>query len=205
MDPIIEAISSAVFDMPRIYSIIGRLKKDRMELKNTSSPELPAKTTGLDFTEAMSALADGHKVRLPEWTGYWFQQGKDIKVFTRTGDVLDTPHWKFYAMREDWSIVTEGMGFDFCILALQSGKAVRTSLWSDGIYIVMNKPGGPMTTSWILCVHPGIGNFPWEADTICVFDKNWSIYQFPEKTVDSGLSSASGAELNPGSIIDQKP
>lgn len=206
MDPIIEAISSAVFDIPRIYSIIGRLKKDRMELKNTSSPELPAKIAGLDFTEAMSALADGHKVRLPEWTGYWFQQGNDIKVFSRTGDILDTPHWKFYGMREDWSIVTEGMGFDFAILALKAGKAVRCGLWPYGIFVKMQVPdaNSKMSLPYFYGTSPH-GVVPYSPDQIELQATTWEVYEIPKMGVDSGPSSLGAAELTPGPIIDQKP
>ncbi len=36
-------------------------------------------------------------------------------------------------MRKDFEEVTEGLGFEFAILAIKSGKRVRRSSWSQGI------------------------------------------------------------------------
>lgn len=159
---------------------------------NSSTPALPEKTTGLDFTEAMSALADGHKVRLPEWTGYWFQQGKDIKVFSRTGDILDTPNWKHYGMREDWSIVTEGMGFDFAMLAVKAGKAVRCGTWNWGTFMKLQVPDANSKMSMpYLYVQGSLGRCPYSPDNVDIMQNNWEIYVEP-------TPAQNGANLSPG-------
>lgn len=165
--------TSGVFDAIRINKQIQKLK----QMDKQTNTSYPAKTTGLDFTEAMAALADGFKTRLPEWTGYWFQRGKDIAVFSRTGDILDTPNWKHYAMREDWQIVTEGMGFDFALLALKAGKSVRESWWPFDIYLTAQIPdaNSKMTVPYIYGTSIQHGVMPWLPDYIDLFSKDWEV------------------------------
>lgn len=92
----------------------------------------------MNFDHAKQAMLDGHKVKLPEWTGYWFGDGPNIKVFTKNGDILDTPHIDKYKDRDDWMILYGGLGFDFAILALQNGKKVQRAGWNGkGQFVVM--------------------------------------------------------------------
>lgn len=93
----------------------------------------------MDYKQALARISQGKKVRLPEWTGYWF---KDIAVkpeapilaLTRTGDIV--PAWAgneaevHVTHRIDWEEVTEGLGFDFAILALKAGKKVCREGWN---------------------------------------------------------------------------
>lgn len=178
---------SGVFNALRINKQIELLKSKQMDTSNNTS--YPAKTTGLDFTEAMKAITEGFKVRIPEWTGYWFRNGKDISVLTRTGDVINTPNFNNYVMRDDWQIVTEGLGFDFAILALEAGKAVRRSNWTEGIYITMNHAGGTISTPWILCVNPAVGSYTWGPYSVELFSTDWEVFD----PTTSSLSSGAGA------------
>jgi hypothetical protein len=77
------------------------------------------------FASAMVALHEGQKVRLSDWTGYWFKEDGIVKVQMKNGDVLETPNITRYQERDDWQIVSSvGLGFDFAINALKNGKAV---------------------------------------------------------------------------------
>lgn len=59
----------------------------------------------LSFGEALSAISNGHKIKVPEWNGYWFKESGMVKVMTAEGEVLDTPHFQQYIFRKDWQIV----------------------------------------------------------------------------------------------------
>lgn len=85
----------------------------------------------MNFQEALAALNEGKKVRLSDWIGYWFKdENQNIKVFTRNGDILDTPHIDRYKERDDWEETDGKMGFDFAILALKAGKKVTREGWN---------------------------------------------------------------------------
>lgn len=56
----------------------------------------------LTFEQAMALLDEGKLVKLPEWIGHWFKKDGAIKVFSREGDVLDTPYLDDYKNRTNW-------------------------------------------------------------------------------------------------------
>lgn len=58
----------------------------------------------MNFGQALEALNEGKKIKVPEWGGYWFKQSGMIKVMTAEGVVLETPHFQQYIFREDWEI-----------------------------------------------------------------------------------------------------
>lgn len=195
-----------VYDAQKqIDNLLGIKLNYYKKMDTTTNPNYPANTTGLDFTEAMSALADGFKVRLPEWTGYWFQRGKDIAVFSRTGDILDTPNWKHYAMREDWEIVTTGLGFDFALLALKAGKSVRCGLWGEGTYITLQTPdvNSKMSVPYLYGTSSH-GTVPYVPDSIELFATNWEIAEITQQVVNSDINLQSqqvaGVYIGPGVI-----
>lgn len=97
----------------------------------------------MSYAEALDALDKGFKVKLPEWGGYWFKDGDSIKVFTKDGDILDTP-WinipedQNVKHREDWQITDGRLGFDFVIRALKNGKKVARNGWNGkGMYVFL--------------------------------------------------------------------
>lgn len=101
--------------------------------------------------EAMDMLhVLGTPVRLPEWIGFWFKDtdGK-IKVFNRIGDILDTPNYDNYSMRNDWEIVTEGLGYEFASLAAKAGKLVRRSGWNGSGQFVFIRPADSLEVEMI--------------------------------------------------------
>jgi hypothetical protein len=59
----------------------------------------------LNFGQALEALNEGKKIKVPEWKGYWFKHTGMVKVMTAEGDILDTPHFQQYIFRNDWQIV----------------------------------------------------------------------------------------------------
>lgn len=104
------------------------------------------KTTNLNFDEAIAAVSNGFKVKLPEWTGYWFTKesaeiGK-VHVMMGNGDIVETP-WEDERVlyRTDFLITDGKLGFDWAIRALKNGKAVRRSGWNGkGMFIVKQVP-----------------------------------------------------------------
>lgn len=95
----------------------------------------------MNFIDAMTALTQGKKVKLPEWTGYWFENDEnEVMVLTKQGDIQDSPWLEKYQGRTDWEITEGNMGFDFAILALKAGKKVARKGWNGkGMFIFMQK------------------------------------------------------------------
>lgn len=79
---------------------------------------------GLTYAQAMTALKEGGRidlpqhqmdgmampfldlespamVKLPEWKGYWFNDGGTIKVMTGAGEITNTPWFDLYDDRDD--------------------------------------------------------------------------------------------------------
>ena len=40
------------------------------------------------FNDALKALKDGKKIKLPTWLGYWAMEDKYIKMHTKEGSVI---------------------------------------------------------------------------------------------------------------------
>jgi hypothetical protein len=106
----------------------------------------------MTLAEAIKACIDGKKVKLPEWEGYWFADGQTIKVFTKTGDVLDTPWFDKYEGRTDFEICEPKFGFDFAIRCLKVGKRVARQGWNGkGMYLWL-LPAAMVKAEW--CKEP---------------------------------------------------
>lgn len=128
------------------------------------------KQVGLTYAEAIEALGEGYSVRLPEWTGCWFpdENGK-VCVFTRTGDILDTPNHAHYTMREDWQIADGSLGFDFAILAIKAGKKVARSGWNGKNMYVFMRPADNLKVDFI----PSVKSLPQSVkDDLSTVDKD---------------------------------
>lgn len=71
----------------------------------------------MQFQAAYSYLKRGHKVKLPEWGGYWYwdKEKQTIIIHTRYGEELDIRETKdvdytfSFLFRNDWELVD---GFD---------------------------------------------------------------------------------------------
>lgn len=63
----------------------------------------------MDIRQAIKAMYNGKKVRLPSWEGYWFL-GEDGLIYVKTfdGKILDTPDFFNFGTRKDWEEVKEG-------------------------------------------------------------------------------------------------
>lgn len=93
----------------------------------------------MNYLDALRELSDGKKVKLPEWSGYWFLDKdsnpelhieKRIRVLTKDGDILDTPWCEKYKNREDWAVTDGALGFDWALRALMNGKQVFRYGWN---------------------------------------------------------------------------
>ncbi len=107
----------------------------------------------MDLDQAIREMVQGHKVKLPEWGGYWYlpedkRNGPmptaimhwydDIHVFTKQGDILTTAWVDKYKERDDFELTEGKMGFDFAILALKNGKRIAREGWNGkGMWLVM--------------------------------------------------------------------
>lgn len=151
----------------------------------------------MDYGSAIAKMQQGEKIKLPEWTGYWFSSTPAgevpiIKVLTKSGDILDTPWIDKYIMRDDWEIADGKLGFDFAILALENGKSVRRRGWATPSwltqqmtdarskmsrpYMYMSIPSGstiqfPPTES--VDGERAIDMVPWTPSQTDMFAKDW--------------------------------
>jgi hypothetical protein len=96
------------------------------------------KTTNLNYTQAYGAMENGEKIKLPEWTGYWYMEGNIIKVCTRKGEILETPYIADYKTRTDWAICDGSRDFGGALTALKAGKKVARKGWNGkGMFILI--------------------------------------------------------------------
>ena len=88
-------------------------------------------TDKLSFKDALLALKEGHKVKLPEWTGYWFTINKTINIFCKNGDIVEGLSFPGFETRQDWQITDGKMGFDFALNALKNDHLLTRTSWND--------------------------------------------------------------------------
>lgn len=108
----------------------------------------------MNLPSAIDALNKGNKVKLPEWTGYWFipeellTTTRKVHAFTKEGDVLDTPWFDKYSNRTDFEITAGKLGFDFALLAIFHNKKVHSPGWGGEAdkkaYITFFKESHPL-------------------------------------------------------------
>lgn len=110
----------------------------------------------MNYTEAISSLNRGKKVKLPEWHGYWFKEVmggayiESIKVFTASGDVLDTPYLEDYKNRTDWEITDGSRDFGGAIKAMKTGKLVARAGWNGKGMFIFIRPADELTAEFII-------------------------------------------------------
>ena len=92
----------------------------------------------MTLEEALLHTLKGEKIKLPEWSGYWFREDGRLRVFCKNGDIVDTPHYDKYNHRTDWQITDGIHGFDFAIQAIKAGHSVRRREWKPGRYIALH-------------------------------------------------------------------
>ena len=118
----------------------------------------------LTFDQAMQALKEGgiillhqhtepggttpfldlespQMVKLPEWGGYWFNDGGTIKVMTKDGEITDTPWYDQYKDRNDWQ-TTDGLrDFAGILPALKAGANCRRAGWEPANFVTAHDGG----------------------------------------------------------------
>lgn len=93
----------------------------------------------MNLSEAKIALSQGEKVKLPEWSGYWFNDstGKTY-VFTKDGNIEETPWFEKYTDRQDFEVTEGTLGYDVAIRALKNGRIVAREGWNGkGMWLFM--------------------------------------------------------------------
>lgn len=98
----------------------------------------------MNFEQAIQALSNGQKVRLPEWRGYWkMDESGSIVALTKDGEYFE-PWLDKFKDREDWEIAT-GLDFGWAICALKAGKLVTRAGWNGKGMFLFLRPGDTLT------------------------------------------------------------
>lgn len=102
----------------------------------------------MKFAEALEAMENGQKVKLPSWGGYWFwNPGKEtIVIHTKDGEELDiretdrVEYTMLNVASEDWILANEencpelggtaSFGFDEAIKYLKRGYKMSRKGWN---------------------------------------------------------------------------
>ncbi len=95
-------------------------------------------TTKMTFVQAMEALQNGNKVKLPEWKGLWFTMEPRGKIYVEKADgsVVDTPFLEDYKNREDWFVTDGCRNWSDIQPALDAGKRIRRKGWNgQGMFV----------------------------------------------------------------------
>lgn len=112
----------------------------------------------------MRMLEEGHKVRLPEWRGYWFMDKEgEVLALTKNGDIaipwISEKHSVEYRLflhaRKDWEIA-EGLDFGWAICALKAGKLVTRKGWNGKGMFLFIRPSDEIDVQFI----PNIKSLP---------------------------------------------
>jgi hypothetical protein len=67
----------------------------------------------MKFQAAYSYLKHGHRIKLPEWGGFWYWDNDTIMMYTRSGEILDIRETKDvdytigFTFRDDWMLADE--------------------------------------------------------------------------------------------------
>lgn len=141
----------------------------------------------MTWPEALEALKEGKKVKLPEWTGYWFMNHGSILVYTADCEVIDNPFTPDYEHREDWQIIDGKRDFGGAIKALKAGKRVAREGWNGkGIFIEIQRPdeNSKMTHPYIYIDTTGLitnneyapkNRVPWLASQTDMLSEDWVV------------------------------
>jgi hypothetical protein len=128
-------------------------------------------------SEVNEALYNGKKVALPEWTGYWFMEDSEIKVYTKEGEVLDCPYLDLLDARSDWEIVTGERDFSGILYAIKAGKRVSRIGWNgkDQWLIKIEQSIFDSDSIWIGIKTTNDQFFPWTPSQGDLFAEDWII------------------------------
>ena len=84
----------------------------------------------MKFAEALEALKQGAKIKLPSWKGYWAKEDNTVKMYCKDGRVLDIRETEdvFYTLKnissEEWMLAEEA-DIDLSIHTLRFAEALR--------------------------------------------------------------------------------
>lgn len=133
----------------------------------------------MNFEQAQDALAKGQKVKLSDWSGYWFSNNGQIMVFTKDGDILDTPHIDRYKDRDDWEETDGKMGFDFALRALNNGKKLQREGWNGKGQFVYRTVGNTVSKDFIpkfASLPASVKEFLLKKDEDIIFNSSLTLY-----------------------------
>lgn len=160
----------------------------------------------MNFKQALEAMKQGHKVKLPSWGGYWEYDANmnGIVIHCKEGNVLYncTERLLFTAeniISDEWVIANEDntpvlggeamFNFGEAIKYLKRGFKVARKGWNGkGIYLEMQKPDehSKMTLPYIYIVtnalvsdnpHAPRGVVPWLASQTDMLCEDWCLVE----------------------------
>lgn len=112
----------------------------------------------MKFIEALEAMKQGYKVKMPNWSGYWFIKDGDVKMYCKDGKILsireteDLLYTLNFIVSCEWIIADEDnsnvmhgefihtFNFGEAVRNLKNGKKVARSGWNGkGMFVVYQK------------------------------------------------------------------
>lgn len=111
-----------------------------------------------NYEWALRMLEEGHKVRLPEWRGYWFMDEEgEVLALTKNGNIVipwisekhTAAHRLALQERTDWEIA-EGLDFGWAICALKAGKLVTRAGWNGKGMFLFIRPEDELEVDFII-------------------------------------------------------
>lgn len=111
----------------------------------------------MNFKQALEVMKQGHKVKMPNFAGYWCIENGSIKMHCKDGRVLDIRETEdvFYTLgfitSDEWEIADENckvlqgefthtFNFGEAIRNLKNGKKVAREGWNGkGMFVVYQK------------------------------------------------------------------
>lgn len=110
----------------------------------------------MNFGQAYKLMKQGHKVKMPDWGGYWCWENGTIMMYCKDGTVLnlletENPEYTFNFMASDDFILANEentpilggklkTGFSDALKALKKGQAIRLSHWEENVEVKIKYP-----------------------------------------------------------------
>lgn len=144
----------------------------------------------MNLHDAIGLMITGNKIKLPEWTGYWFipenvqvdagDASKSVRVLTKDGELLDKPWFDKYKDRTDFEVTEGKMGFDFGIRALKNGMKVARAGWNGkGMWLQLQVPDAHSKMGHPYAYMKGVDGklFPWNPNALDLFADDWGLVE----------------------------
>lgn len=152
----------------------------------------------MNWNEAFKLMKEGHKIKLPSWSGYWLWDDKKqtIMIHCKDGKVLDircteVVDYTFSNIASDeWIISNENntpilggeamFGFDEALKYLKRGIKMTKKSWNkDGMFIEIQRPTdlSKMTGEYLFITIDSKYKNPWNPSQADMLENDWIFYE----------------------------